>query len=155
MGNRHVFMTETIEELCAKTGIDREGLKATLERYNGYCDAAYDEEFARVRGVPVRLLYFLLMAMIALSVVMIIQIVGLILVIALLTIPPYIAERFSGSLLTMMLYSILLNILFTWVGLWLSYEFNLTSGASIIMVGGVCFFISFLIGRRRPKQGMT
>ncbi len=123
--------------------------------YQDFISLSYDEEFARVRGVPVRLLYFLLMAMIALSVVMIIQIVGLILVIALLTIPPYIAERFSGSLLTMMLYSILLNIFFTWVGLWLSYEFNLTSGASIIMVGGVCFFISFLIGRLRPKQRMT
>ncbi len=122
--------------------------------YRDFVSLSYDEEFARVRGVPVRILYFLLMAMIALSVVMIIQIVGLILVIALLTIPPYIAERFSGSLLTMMLYSILLNILFTWVGLWLSYEFNLTSGASIIMVGGACFFISFLIGRLRPKQGM-
>jgi len=123
--------------------------------YQDFISLSYDEEFARVRGVPVRLLYFLLMAMIALSVVMIIQIVGLILVIALLTIPPYIAERFSGSLLTMMLYSILLNIFFTWVGLWLSYEFNLTSGASIIMVGGVCFFISFMFGRLRPKQRMT
>ncbi|MEE9566498.1 MAG: metal ABC transporter permease, partial [Desulfobacteria bacterium] len=96
--------------------------------YRDFVSLSYDEEFARVRGVPVRILYFLLMAMIALSVVMIIQIVGLILVIALLTIPPYIAERFSGSLLTMMLYSILLNILFTWLGLWLSFEFNLTSG---------------------------
>jgi zinc transport system permease protein len=121
--------------------------------YQDFVSLSYDEEFAQVRGVPVRLLYFLLMAMIALSVVMIIQIVGLILVIALLTIPPYIAERFSGSLLTMMLYSILLNILFTWVGLWLSYEFNLTSGASIIMVGGVCFFISFLIRGLRPNRG--
>jgi len=123
--------------------------------YQDFISLSYDEEFARVRGVPVRLLYFLLMAMIALSVVMIIQIVGLILVIALLTIPPYIAERFSGSLLTMMLYSILLNIFFTWVGLWLSYEFNLTSGASIIMVGGVCFFISFFFFFLRPKQRMT
>ena len=123
--------------------------------YQDFVALSYDEEFAQVKGVPVRLLYFLLMAMIALSVVMIIQIVGLILVIALLTISPYIAERYSGSLLTMMLCSILLNILFTWVGLWISYDFNLTSGASIIMVGGACFFVSFLVGRIRPKRGMT
>jgi fumarate reductase flavoprotein subunit len=46
-GNRHAFMTDTIEALCAKTGIDQEGLTATLERYNGYCEAGYDEEFAK------------------------------------------------------------------------------------------------------------
>jgi zinc transport system permease protein len=50
------------------------------------------------------------------------------------------------------LYSILLNILFTWTGLWLSYTFNLTSGASIIMVGGAGFFLSFLIRRVLPKR---
>ena len=67
--------------------------------YHDLVSLSYDEEFAQVRGVPVRVLYFLLMAMIALSVVMIIQVVGLILVIALLTIPPYIAEKHAGSLL--------------------------------------------------------
>lgn len=122
--------------------------------YQDFVSLSYDEEFARVRGVPVKMLYFMLMVMIALSVVMVIQVVGLILIIALLTIPPYIAERFSGSLLTMMFYSILLNILFTWAGLWLSYAFNLTSGASIIMVGGACFFISFLIRRPRKRRGI-
>ena len=121
--------------------------------YHDLVALSYDEEFAQIRGVPVRLLYFLLMAMIAISVVMIIQVVGLILVIALLTIPPYIAEKFSKSLLGMMFYSILLNLFFASSGLWLSYTFNLTSGASIIMVGGVCFFISLLLKHMRPKRG--
>jgi len=120
--------------------------------YHDLVSLSYDEEFARVRGVPTKILYFLLMAMIALSVVMVIQVVGLILVIALLTIPPYISEKFSGSLLEMMFYSVLLNIFFTTVGLWLSYTFNLTSGASIIMVAATCFFISILLERLRPKR---
>ena len=123
--------------------------------YHDFVSLSYDEEFAQVRGVPVRVLYYLLLVMIALSVVMIVQVVGLILVIALLSIPPYIAERFSGSLFIMMLYSILLNILFTWTGLWFSYTFNLTSGPSIIMVGGAGFFLSFLIRRFRPKRVET
>ncbi|MCD6296691.1 MAG: metal ABC transporter permease [Deltaproteobacteria bacterium] len=121
--------------------------------YHDLVALSYDDEFARVRGVPVKVLYFLLMAMIALSVVMIIQVVGLILVIALLTIPPYIAEKVSRSLLSMMFYSVLLNIFFTCVGLLLSYSLNITSGASIIMVGGVCFFISLLLGSLKPKKG--
>jgi len=120
--------------------------------YHDLVSLSYDEEFARVRGVPTKILYFLLMAMIALSVVMVIQVVGLILVIALLTIPPYISEKFSGSLLGMMFYSVLLNVFFTTVGLWLSYTFNLTSGASIIMVAATCFFISILLERLRPKR---
>ena len=120
--------------------------------YHDLVSLSYDEEFAQVRGVPTKSLYFLLMAMIALSVVMVIQVVGLILVIALLTIPPYISEKFSGSLLGMMFYSVLLNVFFTTVGLWLSYTFNLTSGASIIMVAATCFFISILLERLRPKR---
>ncbi len=120
--------------------------------YHDLVSLSYDEEFARVRGVPTKILYFLLMAMIALSVVMVIQVVGLILVIALLTIPPYISEKFCGSLLGMMFYSVLLNLFFTTVGLWFSYTFNLTSGASIIMVAATCFFISILLERLRPKR---
>ena len=119
--------------------------------YHDLVSLSYDAEFAQVRGVPVRFLYFLLIAMIALSVVMIIRVVGLILVIALLTIPPYIAEKYAGSLSRMMVYAVLLNIFFTTTGLWLSYQFNLTSGASIIMVAAVCFFISLLIEHLKPR----
>ena len=119
--------------------------------YHDLVSLSYDEEFAQVRGVPVRFLYFSLIAMIALLVVMIIQVVGLILVIALLTIPPYIAEKYAGSLSRMMLYAVLLNLFFTTAGLWFSYHFNLTSGASIIMVAAVCFFISLLVEHLKPK----
>ena len=122
--------------------------------FRDFVALSYDEDFARVRGVPVNILYFLFMAMIAISVVMVIQVIGLILIIALLTISPYIAEKFSGSLLGMMFYSVLLNLFFTSAGLWLSYSFNLTSGASIIMVGAVCFFISLLIEHLKPKRGI-
>jgi zinc transport system permease protein len=110
--------------------------------YNDFLAMSYDEEFARLRGVPVRFFYFLLLGMIAVSIVMIIRVVGLILVIALLTIPPYIAEKYSDSLLKMMFFSTLLSAVFTLIGLWLSYSFNLTSGATIIMTGAAAFFIS-------------
>jgi zinc transport system permease protein len=119
--------------------------------YHDLVSLSYDEEFAQVRGVPVRFLYFSMISMIALLVVMIVQVVGLILVIALLTIPPYIAEKYAGSLSRMMIYAVLLNLLFTTTGLWLSYHFNLTSGASIIMVAAVCFFISILIEHLKLK----
>ena len=110
--------------------------------YNDYLALSYDEEFAQIRGVRVNTLYVLMIVMLALGVVMIIQVVGLILVIALMTIPPYIAEKYSKSLVSMMVLSSMLSALFTVIGLWLSYVFNLTSGASIIIVAGVGFLIS-------------
>ena len=120
--------------------------------YHDLVSLSYDEEFAHVRGVPVKFLYFSLIVMIALSVVMVMQVVGLILVIALLTIPPYIAEKFAGSLSRMMIYSIILNLIFTTGGLMLSYYFNLTSGASIIMVAAIFFFMALLVERFKPKR---
>jgi zinc transport system permease protein len=89
--------------------------------------------------------------MIALTVVMIIRVVGLILVIALLTIPPFIAEKFTRSLRSMMVLSAVLNCVFTVAGLWLSYRFNLTSGATIIMVAAVGFLVVLAWERFSPN----
>jgi zinc transport system permease protein len=110
--------------------------------YKEFIAMSYDEEFSFVVGIPVRGLYFVLLAMISLSVIMIIRVVGLILVIALLTIPPYISEKYTTSLGKMMALSSLLGIIFTMAGLWFSYHYNLTSGATIIMVAGLAFFLS-------------
>jgi zinc transport system permease protein len=123
--------------------------------YRDLVAMSYDEEFARVRGVPVQPLYFMLIGMLALTVVMVIQVVGLILVIALLTIPPFIMERHARTLRQMMVGAALLGAVFTVAGLWLAYAFDLTSGAAIIVVAGVGFFISraaetlWQLGRRR------
>ena len=110
--------------------------------YKEFVALSYDEQFAFVVGIPVKTLYLLLLGMTALSIVMIIRVVGLILVIALLTIPPFIAEKYTRSLGQMMVLSSILGICFTLSGLWLSYTFDITSGATIILVAGVGFFIS-------------
>lgn len=112
--------------------------------YKDLLALSYDEEFARIRGVPVTVIYFSLIVMLAVTVVLVIQVVGLILVIALLTIPPFIIEKHVKSLARMMIGSSLLGALFTLVGLWLSYTYDLTSGASIILVAGAGFFLSLV-----------
>ena len=116
---------------------------------------SYDEEFARIRGVPVTAVYIMMICMLAITVVMVIQVVGLILVIALLTIPPFIMERYARSLLQMMIGSSLLGCLFTMLGLWISYRFDLTSGAAIILVAGMAFFLNLLIGRMIPAREVS
>jgi zinc transport system permease protein len=120
--------------------------------YDELVAMSYDEEFARIRGLPVTFLYIMLMVMITFSVVMVIRVVGLILVIALLSIPPYISERFARSMFQMMLGSVILSLVFTLLGLWLSFSLNLTSGATIILVAAVAFFLAHLI--RLPRTGL-
>lgn len=115
--------------------------------YKDLLAMSYDEEFAQIRGIPVKAIYIMLVAMLAVTVVVVIQVVGLILIIALLTIPPFIVERYSISLARMMIFSSVAGMIFTVCGLYISYSFDITSGASIIMVAGVAFFISLLVDR--------
>ncbi len=117
--------------------------------YQDLLAMSYDEEFARIRGVPVKKLYFGLIGMLAVTIVLVIQVVGLILVIALLTIPPFIVEKYANSLVQMMVASSLLGAVFTVTGLWFSYRYNLTSGASIIMVSGIVFLASLVADKIR------
>jgi zinc transport system permease protein len=126
--------------------------------YQDILTMSYDEEFAQIRGVPVKRLYFMLIGIVAVTVVMVVQVVGLILVIALLTIPPFIAEKYTKSLINMMIVSCFLGMFFTTGGLWLSYTFDMTSGAAIIFLAGIVFFISLgfdqllLTGKKRSVK---
>ena len=104
---------------------------------------SFDEEFGTVVGVPVEALYLLLLCMIALTVVVLIRVVGIILIIALLTIPATLARQFTHHIPRMMVLATLFGALFTVGGLWLSYEFDLASGATIILLSGVVLFASF------------
>lgn len=46
-GNKHVYLADTLEELCMQSGIEYEGLKEQVERYNHYCEQRYDDELAK------------------------------------------------------------------------------------------------------------
>lgn len=113
---------------------------------------SFDEEFATVVGVPVERLYFLLLILIAFTVVVLIRVVGIILVIALLTIPAAMARRFTHDFKKMMLLSILFGGLFISSGLWLSFELDLASGAAIILVSGVTFLASLFVSSLSWRQ---
>lgn len=135
------------EDLALMTAAAAFVLLAVALFYRPLEALSYDRDYARTRGLPVTALYVLLLALVALSVVLVISVVGLILVIALLSIPPYIAEKFSRSLLGMMVRATLLSLFFTLVGLLLAFRFNVTSGAAVIAVAGTGFFLSLLFRR--------
>jgi len=115
--------------------------------YRDILAVSYDSEYAALRGVNVRFFYTLILILAALTVVISIKVVGLILVIAMLTIPVYIAEKLSHSLFSMMFLSGFIATLFTLVGLWFSYTYNLTSGASIILISAASLGLFLLVYR--------
>jgi len=113
---------------------------------------SFDSEYAFTRGISTRFLYFLILNMIGLSVVIVMRMVGLILVIALLTIPSYLAEKLSTSFINMMLISIILCLFFCFTGIFISYFFDITAGAAIISVASVAFLIFYFIRILRAFQ---
>ncbi len=106
---------------------------------------SFDGEFAKLRGVKEKFLYYLLIVLIGIAVIVTIRAVGLILVIALFSIPTFMAEKVSLSLYKMMFISFLFTIFFTTVGLFVSYYLNISSGASIILVASLFFFFFLAI----------
>jgi len=107
--------------------------------------ASFDEEFSTVIGIPNRILYLVLLCMVALSAVVLIRIVGIILVIALLTIPSSICRQFTYNMKKLIISSIVTGIILTITGLWISYLLDLASGATIILLLALVFLLSFFI----------
>ena len=112
--------------------------------YRDILAVSYDSEYAMLRGINVQFFYTLILVLSALTVVVAIKVVGLILVIALLTIPVYIAEKLSNTLYIMMILSGLFSSIFTLVGLGFAYSYDIASGASIILISALSLFL-FLI----------
>ncbi len=132
-------------------GLDVFILAVVLFWYKDFLSLSFDMEFARSMGVPVRLLYALMQVMTAVTVIMVIQVAGLILVIALLTIPPMLAELFTKSLWRMMALATLASLVFCLAGLAVSYHYDITSGASIIAMATVGYALTWLALRIRGR----
>jgi zinc transport system permease protein len=105
----------------------------------------FDEEFATVRGVHAERLYLVLLCLIALTIVVLIRMVGVILVIALLTIPAAMSRQFTSNLKKMMLLSIMFGAIFSSGGIWLSYLFDVPSGATIVLVMSAVYLLYSLV----------
>ncbi len=112
---------------------------------------SFDEEFSRLRGLPVGLLDALLLVLTSLGIVLLIQLVGMVMVIALLALPAATASRYCSRLWTMMFLAGFLCLTSCWGGLWLSYEPNLPAGATIILLAALFYLGSWLL----PKQPYT
>ncbi len=110
----------------------------------------FDEEFARLRGLKVDLFYQLLLGLTAVSVVLMIRVVGIVMVIAMLTLPAATAALYARTLSGMMGLAILFSSIAIVGGLSISYSANLSCGPIIIVCAGVIYF--FLAALKRNKN---
>lgn len=145
------ILTVTSADLMVMLALDLVIIKVVFLFYKEFLALSFDDEFATVVGIPTEKLYLLLLCLIALTVVVLMRVVGIILVIALLTIPAAISKQFTANLKKMMFISVLLSAIFGILGLALSYQFNLASGATIVLVSGIGFILSWLYKYKYKK----
>lgn len=136
------ILTVPFSELVMMILLDLIIISLVLLFFKEFQAVTFDEEFSRTIGLPVDRIYLLLLLIIALTTVLLIKLVGIILVIALLSIPASISINYVKSLKGMMILSILLGLIFTLSGLLLSYYLNLSSGATIIIIAVAGYLIS-------------
>jgi zinc transport system permease protein len=122
--------------------------------YHTTITVLFDEEFAEVRNMPILITYLIFYTLVALTIVIILAVVGIILLIAFLTLPPAIALFYKKTMKSVMILSGLLlagsNILGLFIGHWL----NLPPGPVIILVLSLIYLVSFVMDAiyKRSKQ---
>jgi len=122
-------------------------LAVVLLCHRRFLAICFDEAQASLQKIPVKRLYFLLLSLIAITVVILIQVVGAILVIAILSLPAAIANTFTHRLSKMMLLAILLGLLISIVGMTLAFFLNWPPGATISLTA-TCLYMLNLIRRK-------
>jgi len=119
-------------------------LVATFLFHRRFLAICFDEEQAALQEQRVKVLYFFLLSLVALTVVLLIQVVGAILVIAILSLPAAIANTFTHRLSTMMVVAILLGMLISILGMILSFSFNWPPGATISLTATALYLINLI-----------
>ena len=143
----------TMQEIAA---ILRYARRNDYELYRIILFVSFDEQFARTRGIPVMLVNYLLIILVALTIVLSIRVAGIILVLSLLTIPQNTANLFTSNFSRIIIWSVILGFIGAFIGLLVSYYLNIPSGATIIfslvaiyMLGRIIKAISI---RRRVSE---
>ncbi len=134
-------------DLISLLALDTLVLGVTLLFHRKFLAICFDEEQAALQALRVNALYLLLLCLVAVSVVLLIQIVGAILVIAMLTIPAALGSTLTHSLARMMGIAVIFSCLFTLLGTLASYQLNWPPGATIALIAALFYLLSFLRAR--------
>jgi ABC-type Mn2+/Zn2+ transport system permease subunit len=104
---------------------------------------SFDEEVAAASGIPVAAVYYLFLLLMAVAIILTIKVVGIILASALLVLPAATARQLTSNYRTLSIISVVLAVFSVVAGLFLSYSLDLAPGATIVLLAGFLFFLSF------------
>lgn len=113
--------------------------------------SSFDPIMAQSYGLPTKMIHYFLMVLLTLVTVASLQTVGIILVVAMLITPASTAYLLTDRLSTMIVISATCGTISAIIGLYLSFTYNLASGATIVLVATALFFLAFIFS---PKQGL-
>jgi zinc transport system permease protein len=120
--------------------------------YRQLLAVSFDPEFARLRGLRVGALSALLLVLVAVTVVILIQAVGLILVIALLTLPAATVALFADTPIRLMAWATLVGLFCNWTGLFAAFQLDLPPGATIILLSGILYITGLIVQMHRKRN---
>lgn len=130
-------------------------LIAVICLHKRFLAICFDEEQAQLQGVPVKGLYLLLLALTAISIVLLIQVVGIILVMTMLTIPAAIANLFTVRLSRMMIIAVGISAFFTVSGTAAAFHLDWPGGATIALIAGISYAIAMIFPKIKfGKRGI-
>jgi len=139
-------------DLLLLTILDLVLLITVFLMYNRLAAISFDEEFARITGIHVDLYNTIFLCLVALTVVLLVQVVGIILVVALLALPAAAAGQMTARLPSMMFVATSFCLLSTTGGLFISYLPDLPASATIIIIAGILYFASALYDTLKQKR---
>ena len=142
------ILSVTDEDLIVMLTFGSLAMAVLIGFFKEFYFIAFDEEVAQVSGLKVKLLNFVLVTIIAVIIALSIRVVGTLLIGALMVIPTISALRFRLGFSKTILLSLMFSISAVLVGMALSYNFSLPSGATIVLVILGIFVISMLINRK-------
>lgn len=116
---------------------------------------AFDQEMAEASGVPARRIFFLLLTLVALTVVISLKTVGAILVFAMILIPASTAYQLTHSLRTLTWYSIIIGVTTAVAGVCISAAWDVPSGPAIVLLATSLFFLSVLVSPKRIRGAVA
>lgn len=142
-----LWVTKT--DLYILWGLDIAVVILVLFLHKKFLAICFDEEQARLQGLPVKALYTLLLILTAISIVLLIQVVGVILVMTILTIPAAIANLMTSRLSLMMVFAIIISTLFCFLGNGIAFHFDWPTGATIALVAGLAYVVSLFVSKAK------
>lgn len=107
----------------------------------------FDEEQAKLQGIQVNRLYMLLLTLVAITVVLLMQVVGIILVMTMLTLPAAIANLYTKKLSQVMIFSVILSALFAFFGTFFAFHLDWPVGATIALLAGLGYVVGLLFNK--------